>query len=183
MIYPQRCGIIEETGSYVAERGTAMFDFNGHTFGTDDTNESKALQSMIVNVLLIGLVLIFMINNLSDYITAKSILKDNFTVTATVSDLNFKGKGMVNNPIVYVDYQVDGVDYHNIRLGQLGRRPKRGAEITVCYNRKNPSKIATAESAARDLNGAGTSFVMCFLLLGLICFVNKMNPESLMKKL
>ncbi|MBO5935576.1 MAG: hypothetical protein J6Q94_08840 [Clostridia bacterium] len=43
--------------------------------------------------------------------------------------------------ILYVDYEVDGKEYKNVKAGEFGKIHLRGETITIVVNPKNPGKI------------------------------------------
>lgn len=93
----------------------------------------------------IGILLIFVqLNTLQEMSQTKKIIKSGNSVLADVTDVNrIYRRRAADVYSVYVDYEVNGVQYSHIYLGDSRYYVSAMEKVLIYYDEKNPRKIAS----------------------------------------
>ncbi|GEM_PF-4231468 len=113
----------------------------------------------IKNIIFIAIFLWIMIPNLRIYVNRQMVLNNGVEVTAVVTSFVPGSRGV--HPRAYVDYDADGIIYHNFVYVKRNK-VSQGDDLVILYGSDNPDKITAKDP---KLAVDGTSLLVLYVLI------------------
>lgn len=134
-----------ENNIYFQDADTASSKSNTYTPGNGMRHKVDVPNWTFILFVFLGMILIFIqLNRMQDMSKKKELIKSGNSVVADVTDVdrNYRRRSS-DTYSVYVDYEIDGVQYSHVYLGRSYSYVSERETVRIYYDEKNPRNIAS----------------------------------------